>query len=344
MASKDKGSLAEDRNPSCFSIALSLLVIVLAAKAGGSIAVNVSQIYLTRRIMATLTDPQMAICESALPTRGAGLDTAAAGELPGMSVALALNPRSGPVEILLGREACLRRDWPEAERHFSVATLAWPAHISLQYALGNVLYLQGETDKAVMAWRSAGAEVKFVRKGMRSYAERNFEQALNYFNLAIQVAPEYADAYRGRGLVLVHVMGQLSEGLADLEQAKRLGLAERFPFLNVEIAHVKVMLGDNPGALDLLESINPKPAFAWMLYGDIYLRQGELESAIAAYQASLQGGPDNLFAYWGLGRTYWQMGQFLLACAQWQEALARDPQFGLAQEALQAAQRQGICP
>ncbi|MEO0406074.1 MAG: glycosyltransferase [Cyanobacteria bacterium P01_A01_bin.135] len=66
---------------------------------------------------------------------------------------------------------------------------------------------------------------------------------------------------------------------------------------------------------------------AWLNLGSLMQAQGNLEGAIAQYQALLKADPGFTKAYYNLGLTLKQMGRLPQAVAAYQRAVALDPEF-----------------
>ena len=73
---------------------------------------------------------------------------------------------------------------------------------------------------------------------------------------------------------------------------------------------------------------------AWLNLGSLLQAQGDLEGAIAQYQALLQADPSFTKAYYNLGLTLKQMGRLSQAVAAYQRAVALDPEFADAHQNL----------
>jgi curved DNA-binding protein CbpA len=64
----------------------------------------------------------------------------------------------------------------------------------------------------------------YRERGVLAYRNGDFYLALVNFNLAIDLDPEFSDAYVDRGIVL-HRMGDLKRAFADIDQANRIDAA-----------------------------------------------------------------------------------------------------------------------
>ena len=329
-------------------VGLGLVLVWLGPAAAGAALVNLVNVGLSRQVGLALGETSAGVCDAivatSLPRASNGsldLSRLTSGPVRATMIRIA---DLGSSEHALGRVACSLRDWPTAELHLRAAAQARPQSAVIHYELGSVLWAQGKVEPAWAAWRQAGAEVSFVREGFEAYARQDWEPALASFEKAIQTRPDYAEGYRGRGLVLVFGFSRPADGLADLERAKNLGLDERSAaWIDVEIAHVRTMVGDYDGALALLRTAPDQDHFVLMLRGQAHWRRGELTDASRAFQESLRLAPRNLWSRYGLGRVYWELGQVSEACAQWERVRSIDPEFGPATEALQQGRQHGLC-
>ena len=95
--------------------------------------------------------------------------------------------------------------------------------------------------------------------------------------------------------------------------------------------------GDYQGAEGYLRSaiaVNPVDYWAHNNLGIAMLRQGHIEAAIPNFTAAIDAMPDNPVAWTNLGLALARLGRGPAAVRAWQRALAIDPSYAAAQEAL----------
>lgn len=81
------------------------------------------------------------------------------------------------------------------------------------------------TDSPVGNLRTSDVQ-DYVARGISAYRGGNLYLALAAFNLAIQLDPDFSDAYINRGIVL-HRIGDLERAFADVAQAKSIADSSR---------------------------------------------------------------------------------------------------------------------
>jgi adenylate cyclase len=101
--------------------------------------------------------------------------------------------------------------------------------------------------------------------------KKDFDEAIEYGEKAVELGPNNSDAYFFHGMALRYA-GQYKEAISKFEKAIRLNPIKPLPYLN------------NLG---------------WS-----YLLAKEYESAIVAFNKAIQRNPDYLFAYMGLSAAY----------------------------------------
>ena len=128
------------------------------------------------------------------------------------------------------------------------------------------------------------------RQGMRLLAPGDFQGAIAQFTKAVDIFPEYPDAYLGRGKAHQGA-GQNAAALADFEKAI---------------------------------AIDPTSELAYTLRGMLEQSQGETDKALADFTRSIHLRP-TYDAYYQRGRTYQTLDQPKRALADYNAAVTYDP-------------------
>jgi tetratricopeptide (TPR) repeat protein len=141
----------------------------------------------------------------------------------------------------------------------------------------------------------------------------------------------------------------ISPESSEAPEVKNIGLSWRMVFAIVALVIVGVFVypfirdwlnADTPATSSLPEpqtvvteseaaaEANPDSPEAQFELGNSYVRSGQLELAVAAYQRAIELDPDYQTAYANLGVVYYQLQQLDLAAVQYQKALELNPKDG----------------
>lgn len=161
--------------------------------------------------------------------------------------------------------------------------------------------------------------------GMRLLKSTRYDQAILNFNRAVELQPNFADAYRMRGRAYV---AQSNPDLAirdfshvaELQPHDAQALTERgFAHLDKKEYAAAVADADHAIAQD------PTLGRAYNLRATARRSQGGLQPALDDFTRAVQLEP-NLDNYFQRAATYQQMGEHQLAIADFGRALEEDPQ------------------
>jgi tetratricopeptide (TPR) repeat protein len=131
-----------------------------------------------------------------------------------------------------------------------------------------------------------------------------YDQAMRHFDRAIQIWPDFADAYLNRGLA-EHGARHSAEALADFDRA-----------------------------LDL----DPSLTRAYNARGQIYLENGDVQKTIQDCSKSIQVNP-TVDAYYQRGEAYEKLGEHQKAIADFDAAIAESREAPFAYRARSVAKR-----
>ncbi|MEG3857645.1 tetratricopeptide repeat protein [Microcoleus sp. herbarium12] len=180
---------------------------------------------------------------------------------------------------------------------------------------------------------SEAADAEF-RSGRDLQQQGNFGGAIDCYERAIAIDPNYAAAHSNLGVVKQQ-SGQLTEAIAHYRQALAIDrhLGETASNLGSALAEA----GDTAGAIAQYEralSLNPNCAEALVNLGVLRSEQGEIEEAVKLYQQAIELNPNCAAAYLNLGIVQEEQGQevqaianYELAIANYEQALHREPNY-----------------
>jgi len=148
------------------------------------------------------------------------------------------------------------------------------------------------------------------RSGVELYKQGRYEEALDRLRLAIQLRPDYIQAYYAVGVVLYGGLGRSEEAVAVLEQAveRDSSRAEVYQLLGV----VYLNLNQTGRAIEVLERATALDPSSWQAHnrlGLAYLRRGDLEVAAVAFQRAVRVAPLVPTPHLSLSKVYERQGR-----------------------------------
>jgi tetratricopeptide (TPR) repeat protein len=138
----------------------------------------------------------------------------------------------------------------------------------------------------------------------------DFEQAISYFNKAIAIVPDYADAYHGRGITYAN-KGDLDQAISDL--GKAIELFPDFAEAYHDRAGAYGSKGDIDNAIaDLNQAIIIDPDYteSYLVRGTMYSNKGDLDGAIADYNKAIALDPYFSDAYKSRAEAYYSKQEY----------------------------------
>ncbi len=154
-----------------------------------------------------------------------------------------------------------------------------------------------------------------------------YDLAVKSYSRAIELAPNDAKAYRGRGAAYGN-QGKFDLALADCEVAIKLApnFSDGFQtrgWVYGEQAQYDKAIADETTAIQL----NPDNAKAYLNRGYAYGELGKHDKEIADDTTAIQLDPNSAIAYLNRGGTYIDLGKYDLAIADCNEAIKLDPNY-----------------
>ncbi|MCE2672374.1 MAG: tetratricopeptide repeat protein, partial [Microcystis sp. 53598_E5] len=132
-------------------------------------------------------------------------------------------------------------------------------------------------------WKNSRNSLRYYQQGQTFYQLKRYTDALNYYDQALKINPDYLEAFQGKADALL-ALQRYSEALIIYEKAIQINPDSAWPaWLGRGQALDK--LGKNQEALESFErvlSLNPAASQAWQGKADIYL---ELQQYSAAQKA-----------------------------------------------------------
>jgi tetratricopeptide (TPR) repeat protein len=155
----------------------------------------------------------------------------------------------------------------------------------------------------------------------------NPQQALDNYTRAIELDPNYAEAYANRGSAF-YTQGNRAAAMANYTRAIELDPKLAVAYYNLGFAHYDQ--GDPAAAIaDYTQAIelDPKLAQAYINRGSAFHAQGDLAAAIADYTQAIELAPEDADAYYNRGNTYYAHHNLAAATADYSQVIKLDPKY-----------------
>lgn len=185
---------------------------------------------------------------------------------------------------------------------------------------------QAPDDMAALALKSKIA-VGYYNLATDYRAVPDYANALLYYNKAIGLNPEYADAYLDRG-VAYYDNGQYDKALADYNKAIELNPQDKLAYFNRGLVYYYQK--DYDKALKEFNKtieLDPRYTVAYLNCGIIYFSRNDDDRAIANYSKVINLDPKEIKAYYNRGLSYFNKGDYSGAIEDFHSALKLDLQY-----------------
>ncbi|MBE9092642.1 tetratricopeptide repeat protein [Tychonema sp. LEGE 07203] len=185
--------------------------------------------------------------------------------------------------------------------------------------------------RLVEAAPAPAADAEF-RSGRDLQVQRNFGGAIECYERALRIDPDYAAAHNNLGVVKQQ-SGRLTEAIAHYKKALEIdgNLAETASNLGSALAEA----GETAEAIAQYQralSLNPNCAEAMINLGLLREEEGNVNEAVKLYQQAIQVNPDCAAAYLNLGIALEKQGEeagadYDRAIANYERAIELDPNY-----------------
>ena len=139
--------------------------------------------------------------------------------------------------------------------------------------------------------------------GLVAQAQGKFDEAAGYFCKALELNPNFAQAYNQLG-TLYQIKGNLDEAAANCRLA--LKFLPNFPQAWNNLGSVLNLQGKiDEATVAFCEAVRLKPDYmlAYNNLGSAYQAQARMEEAENCFRKSIELQPDNIYAHFGLGHA-----------------------------------------
>ncbi len=168
--------------------------------------------------------------------------------------------------------------------------------------------------------------VEWFEQGFAVAASGNFPDAVTAYTKAVESNPQFAAAYRNRGIAYTN-LGKHNQAILDYNKAIKINPKQAAAYNNRGTAYGN--LGKFSQAIsDFNKAIQlyPQDAEAHYNRGLSYEQLGNYNQAIKNYNKSIEINPNHSNAYNNLGVAYYKLGNFNQAIISFNEAIKINPQ------------------
>jgi len=165
----------------------------------------------------------------------------------------------------------------------------------------------------------------YYELGTKLSNQRQFAQAIDSLNKAIELNPKLAEAFEARGQVY-NALQEYDKAVTDFGKAIELKPLEKYLYYNQAYAYSELTQYDLAlVALNKVIQIYPRDNVAYNHRGLVYRMLGQYDQAAADYTKSIAIEPQEADAYYYRGYVYELAGQYDQALADYGIALALNP-------------------
>ena len=176
-------------------------------------------------------------------------------------------------------------------------------------------------------WRKRNEVRAYVyfELGRQKYYDNDFEGALENFNKAIELTPNYAEIYKFRAKLKVR-LADYQAAIEDYNQVIKLNPDDASAYK--ERADAKRKLSNHTSAIEDYSQalkLNPKDAFTYRASADAKHESSDYTGAIEDYNQAIRLNPEDAEAYKKRGKVKVELGDDVEAVEDYSQALKLNP-------------------
>ena len=209
--------------------------------------------------------------------------------------------------------------------NFVLDKATWEAQLGLSAAGLQRGVLAAAVPAAVPIQAPLSGATAYNDRGV-AYADKGeYDRAIQDYDQAIRLNPNYAFAYYHRGNAYAN-KGESDRAIQDYDQAIRLDPNSALFYTNRGAAYANK--GEHDRAIqdyDQAIRLDPNYARAYNNRGNAYSRKGEYDRAIQDYDQAIRLNPNYAYAYYHRGNAYANKGEHDRANQDYDQAIRLDP-------------------
>tara|TARA_B110000008_G_scaffold276479_1_gene315843 strand:- start:242 stop:2059 length:1818 start_codon:yes stop_codon:yes gene_type:complete len=172
--------------------------------------------------------------------------------------------------------------------------------------------------------------ILFNIRGVCNKANNQFNDAIDDFNHAVSIKPDYAEAYYNLGVTLREIG---NPNAAIIVYQKALSINHHYVNAHNNLGQIFLVKEDFNAAIEHLEwavAFNPEFSSAHNNLGSSFLGLNKIHDAIQSFNRALELNPNYAIPYYNLGVCYQRIGEIKLAKENFENALALNADYAKA--------------
>jgi tetratricopeptide (TPR) repeat protein len=200
---------------------------------------------------------------------------------------------------------------------------------------GNALYLQGKYEEAIQAYDIAiELDPKYAEawynKGNALRNQGRYNEAIQAYNTTIEINSRHAGAWNNKGLALKN-QGKYEEAIQAYDIAIQLDPKYTGAWNNKGNAlYLQGKCEEAIQAYDIAIQLDPKSTEAWDNKGNALYSQSKYSGAIEAYDIAIELDPKYAKAWYNKGNALYSQGRYEEAIQAYDIAIELDPKYAKA--------------
>jgi tetratricopeptide (TPR) repeat protein len=165
---------------------------------------------------------------------------------------------------------------------------------------------------------------EYFQKGSSLFQQSNFTDAIIQFDKAINLNPNYTEAYGDRGASKAN-LGQYEGAISDYQKAEEMGLNTSILYSNLGFAYYQIKQPEK--ALTHLEKaleLDSKNGFAYRIRGEIKYDKNDKKGAEKDFTLAISINP-NASNYFSRGLAFYYLNDYKKAISDMDRAIQLDP-------------------
>ncbi len=237
----------------------------------------------------------------------------------------------GDFSTSAGREREARENYEQALTVINQAISLVPNNPNSYNEKGGILSRLKRYDEGLAAITQAinlaPRAAWYVNRGILSRRQQKYKLALDDYNKAIELNPNFAGAYNNRGNIYYYQQ-KYELALADFNKAIELDSKSAEAYNNRGVLYseqkkYELALADYNQAIE----INPNYAEAYYNRGLLYDNQKKYDLALSDYSKAIDINPNYAEAYYNRGGLYKDLGKYDLALSDYDKAIKINPNY-----------------